>query len=100
MGGSPEIPGADAVANTFKGRAQAAKPAIVDGMLGIPVVIHGHLRIVLRLTIANGKIAAIEAIADPERLGRLDVKILSDGRLVKGEGGRTLSVRGRLRHRL
>ena len=33
---------------------------------------------VLRFTIANGKIIEIEAVADPERLSHLDLAILND----------------------
>jgi hypothetical protein len=76
MGGQAEIRGAPAVAATFKGRAQAAKPALVDGELGVAVEFGGRLRIVLVLTIADGKIAEINAIADPERLGQFDVAAL------------------------
>jgi RNA polymerase sigma-70 factor, ECF subfamily len=76
MGGTPEIRGAAGVAATFKGRAQAARPALVDGAVGVAVMLQGQLRIVLGLTIAEGKIVAIDAIADPEHLGRLDVAIL------------------------
>jgi RNA polymerase sigma factor (sigma-70 family) len=76
MGGQAEIRGAPAVAATFKGRAQAAKPALVDGELGVAVDFGGRLRIVLVLTIADGKIAEINAIADPERLGQFDVTAL------------------------
>ncbi|MGB0084008.1 MAG: sigma-70 family RNA polymerase sigma factor [Rhodomicrobiaceae bacterium] len=76
MGGQAEIRGAPAVAAAFKGRAQAAKPALVDQGMGLAVIIQGQLRIVLKLTITDGKITAIEAIADPERLSRLDLEIL------------------------
>jgi RNA polymerase sigma-70 factor (ECF subfamily) len=76
MGGSAEIRGAAAVAATFKGRAQAAKTAWVDGAAGVAVVFGGQLRIVLALTFAEGKIVAIDAIADAEHLGQLDVQIL------------------------
>lgn len=76
MGGTAEIRGAAAVAATFKGRAQAAKPALVDGALGLAVVLGGKLRIVLALTIADGKIAAIEAIAEPAHLSQIDLEIL------------------------
>ena len=75
MGGTAEIRGAAAVAATFKGRAQAAKTALVDGAVGVAVVVGGQLRIVLALTFAQGKIASIEAIADADRLGQLDVDI-------------------------
>jgi RNA polymerase sigma-70 factor (ECF subfamily) len=76
MGGQAEIRGAAGVAATFKGRAQAAKPALVDGEIGIAVAFGGHLRIVLVLTMTDGKIAEINAIADPERLGQFDVTAL------------------------
>src|SRR6201747_2580926 len=76
MGGLPEIRGAAAVAETFKGRAQAAKPALIDGAVGIAVIFGGRLRIALNLTIAGDRIVAIEAVADPERLGRFDLTVL------------------------
>jgi RNA polymerase sigma-70 factor (ECF subfamily) len=76
MGGTAEIRGAAAVAEAFKGRAQAAQPALVDGAVGVAVMLGGQLRIVLRLTIAEGRVAEIEAIADPAHLGGMDVTVL------------------------
>ncbi len=76
MGRTTEIRGAAAVAQTFKGRAQAARPALVDGELGLAVEFGGRLRIVLALSFAGDRIASIEAIADPERLKQLDLTIL------------------------
>ncbi len=76
LGALAEIRGAAAVAETFKGRAQAAKPALVDGTLALAVIFGGQLRIVLRLTIAGDRIAAIEAVADAERVRRFDVEVL------------------------
>ncbi|RFB84703.1 RNA polymerase subunit sigma-70 [Rhizobium leguminosarum bv. trifolii] len=73
-----EMRGAAGVAEAFKGRAQAAEIAVVDGELGFVVQIGGQLRVVVSLTIANGRIAAIDAIADPEHLQRLDYSILRD----------------------
>jgi len=78
MGGVPEILGRAAVAQTFKGRAQAARLAVVDGAVGLAVVLQGRLRIVLGLTIAHGKIIGIDAIADPELVRQLNVQILTD----------------------
>jgi RNA polymerase sigma factor (sigma-70 family) len=77
MGGLPEIRGAAAVAETFKGRAQAAKPALIDGAVGLAVIIGGQLRIALNLTITGDRIVGIEAVADPERLGRFDLTVLN-----------------------
>jgi RNA polymerase sigma-70 factor (ECF subfamily) len=77
MGGQAEIRGAAAVANTFKGRAQAAKPALIDGAVGLAVIFGGRLRIALNLTFTEDRIVAIEAVADPERLGRFDFTVLN-----------------------
>lgn len=76
MGGTPEVRGAVAVANAFKGRAQAAKPALVDGGIGVAVILGGQLRIVLRLSFTNGRIAGIEAVADPDQVRALDPTVL------------------------
>ncbi len=73
-----ELRGAAAVAQTFKGRAQAAKPALIDGAVAVTVAFGGQLRIVLGLTFANGRIAAIDAIADPARIAAFDVETLTD----------------------
>jgi RNA polymerase sigma-70 factor (ECF subfamily) len=77
LGGLAEIRGAAAVANTFKGRAQAAKPALIDGAVGLAVIMGGQLRIALNLTIADDRIVAIEAVADPERLSGIDLAVLN-----------------------
>jgi RNA polymerase sigma-70 factor (ECF subfamily) len=77
MGGAVELRGAEAVANTFKGRAQAAQPAVVDGAMAIAVVFGGKLRLVLELRIAGDRIAGIQAVADPDRIKGFDVAILN-----------------------
>jgi RNA polymerase sigma-70 factor (ECF subfamily) len=77
LGSLAEIRGAAAVAETFKGRAQAAKPALVDGMMALAVVIGAQIRIVLRLTVKNDRIAAVEAVADAERIAAFDVEVLA-----------------------
>ena len=76
LGSLAEIRGAAAVAETFKGRAQAAKPALVDGAMALAVVMDGKLRIVLRLTITEDRIAAVEAVADAERIGKFELRML------------------------
>ncbi len=58
------------------GRAQGARPALVDGSVGIVVIRHGRLFLVLNLTITGGKIAEIEPVADPARLRQLDLAVL------------------------
>ena len=76
LGSLAEIRGAAAVAETFKGRARAAKPALVDGRPALAVIMGGQLRIVLRLTIRGDRISAVEAVADAGRIGRFDVDVL------------------------
>ncbi|HVX78187.1 MAG TPA: sigma-70 family RNA polymerase sigma factor [Bradyrhizobium sp.] len=77
LGSQPEIRGAAAVATAFKGRGQAAKPALADGAPAIAVILDGELRIVLRLTFKDHRIAGVDAVAAPERLRALDLRILA-----------------------
>jgi Sigma-70, region 4 len=73
----PEVRGAEAVApEAMRGRARAAQSALVNGAVGVVVAPRGRLMIVLDFTIRDGKIVAIDAIADPERLGELELSVL------------------------
>jgi RNA polymerase sigma factor (sigma-70 family) len=76
--GSPaEIRGAAIVAKrAVAGGARAGRPVLVNGSVGVVVAPRGRLMMVLQFTIANGKIAAIDAIADPERLQALELATL------------------------
>jgi RNA polymerase sigma-70 factor (ECF subfamily) len=76
MGGQPELRGADAVASAFKGRAQAARMALIDGRVGVAVAFHGATRIALLLEFRGDRIAGIEAVADPDRLAALAPEVL------------------------
>jgi RNA polymerase sigma factor (sigma-70 family) len=76
MGASEEVRGAAAVAETFSGRARAARPALVNGAPGLVWAERGRPRIVFALTITRGKIAEIDLVADPERLRELDLTLL------------------------
>src|SRR5260370_13947409 len=67
-GASGEVRGAPFVARQFSGRAQGARPALVNGSVGIVVARRGPLFLVLRLPIRHGKIAGIDAVADPAHL--------------------------------
>ncbi|TWB90600.1 RNA polymerase ECF family sigma subunit [Bradyrhizobium macuxiense] len=76
LGSLPVIRGATAVAESFKGRAQAARPALVDGEIGVAVILGGALRIVLRVTISGDRIAAIDATANATEIETFDVEVL------------------------
>jgi RNA polymerase sigma factor (sigma-70 family) len=76
LGSLPEVRGASAVAERFKGRAQNARPALLDGALGVVVIPSGQLLIVLQLTISGERISAVDAVADAEAIGTFDVEVL------------------------
>jgi RNA polymerase sigma factor (sigma-70 family) len=78
LGASRDVRGALAVAKQFAGRAQAARPLLVNGSVGVVVAPRGRLLLILDLTITNGKIAEINVIADPARLQKLDLAVLGD----------------------
>ena len=77
LGGVAELRGAESVAANFKGKAQAARPALVDGALGVVVAPQGRLLLVLNLTFAGDRIMAIDVVADPGQLKALDLSTLS-----------------------
>ncbi|HKB80432.1 MAG TPA: sigma-70 family RNA polymerase sigma factor [Thermoanaerobaculia bacterium] len=71
-----ELRGArEVAARAMRGRARAARPVLIDGDLGVVVAPRGRLMMVLRFTIAGGRISAIDAIADPEHLRRLELRV-------------------------
>ena len=76
IGASAEVRGAQAVAETFKGRARAAQPALVNGAAGLVWVAGGRPRVVFEFTTAGGKIVAIDLVADAERLRQIDLAVL------------------------
>ncbi|MBI2736933.1 MAG: sigma-70 family RNA polymerase sigma factor [Rhodospirillales bacterium] len=76
LGDITELHGAEAVAVNFKGKAQAARPALIDGVLGVVVAPQGRLLLVLNLAFAGDRIAAIDVVADRDRLGALDLSTL------------------------
>jgi len=79
MGASAEVRGARAVADTFKGRAQAARLALVNGAAGLVLSAGGRPRVVFQFTATRGKIVAIDLVADPARLSQLDLAVLTEG---------------------
>ncbi|WP_327001029.1 sigma-70 family RNA polymerase sigma factor [Dactylosporangium sp. NBC_01737] len=74
-----EARGARAVAAFFSGRAQAARPALVDGVPAAVYAYRGLAKAVFTFTISNGKITSIIVDADPARLRDLDIVFLSTG---------------------
>ena len=81
-GASFVVHGAGAVAEqalTFARLSPFVRPALVNGAAGVVVAPRGRPFSVMAFTVTQGKIVAIDGLADPERLGRLDLAVLDEG---------------------
>jgi RNA polymerase sigma-70 factor (ECF subfamily) len=58
--------------------ARSTFPALVDGSVALVFAPSGRLSRVLRTTIANDKIVAVEIIGDPARLAELEIAALAE----------------------
>jgi Sigma-70, region 4 len=74
-GAAGEVRGALAVAEMFRGRARAARPALVDGSPGLVWLSHGEPRMVFAFTIVDDAVVAIDLLADPDRLAELELTL-------------------------
>jgi RNA polymerase sigma-70 factor (ECF subfamily) len=72
-GAAPFLAGADAVAQTFSGRARAARFTLIDGEPGAVWSMGGRPRVAFAMTVVEDRIITIELIADPEVLGTLEL---------------------------
>ncbi|MEI2454405.1 sigma-70 family RNA polymerase sigma factor [Lysobacter firmicutimachus] len=68
--------GAQAVAEAFEGRAQAAQPALIDGEIGAVWAPGGRVRGAFLFALAGERIAGIDVVVDPRHLQRLRIEIL------------------------
>jgi len=66
------------VAGTFSGRAQAARPALIDGVVGVVWAVMGRPKVAWDLTISRGKIVHIDMLAASDSLDDLDLAVLDD----------------------
>ena len=71
----PELRGAEAVATVFKGRAQGAVSALIDGEPGAVWAPAGQVRAAFLFTLKGGQIAALDIVTEPGDLAELDVRI-------------------------
>ncbi|MFI6044389.1 sigma-70 family RNA polymerase sigma factor [Nocardia sp. NPDC051321] len=67
--------GAAAVAKTFAGRAQGARLALIDGRAGAVWSVGGTPRVVFDVTVSDGRIVAIDLLADPDTLDQLELEV-------------------------
>jgi RNA polymerase sigma-70 factor, ECF subfamily len=74
--------GAVAIAGRAIAFAQPAaelRPVLVNGMAGVVVMGDGAPQSVMGFTVTDGRIVAIEVLADPDRLRGLDLSAISQG---------------------
>ncbi|MEV4437792.1 RNA polymerase sigma factor SigJ [Streptomyces sp. NPDC049577] len=75
------VRGAAAVAGqalSFRRASQQARPALVNGAVGIVAALEGRPVSVMGFTVSGGKIVQIDILADAERLRGLDLTMLGD----------------------
>jgi RNA polymerase sigma factor (sigma-70 family) len=65
-------------AMTFANLAPYVRPALINGAAGVVVAPQGRVFSVLGFTVADGRIVAIDALVDPDRLAQLDLTVLED----------------------
>ncbi|OKI24858.1 RNA polymerase subunit sigma-70 [Streptomyces sp. CB03911] len=58
---------------TFRKLSPFVRPALVNGAAGVVVAAAGRAMSVMAFTVTGGRIVAIDVIADPDRLGKLDL---------------------------
>jgi RNA polymerase sigma factor (sigma-70 family) len=77
-GTTVEVHGAHAVASRammFAKLAPYVRPALINGAAGVVVTPRGRPFSVMGFTVAGGRVVAIDALADPERLAQLDLTL-------------------------
>ena len=71
-----EVRGAEAVAGRalmFSQPTSSIRPAVVNGVAGVVIVVDGRPVSVMAFTVTGGRIVAIDALGDPDRLAQLDL---------------------------
>jgi RNA polymerase sigma-70 factor (ECF subfamily) len=53
------------------------RPALTNGAAGVVVTVRGRPFVVMGFTVTEGKIVAIDVIADPERVRKTSADVLS-----------------------
>jgi RNA polymerase sigma-70 factor (ECF subfamily) len=73
FGAQPEVHGPALVAETFAGRARAARLALVDGTPGAVWTVRGEVTVVFAFTLEDDVVVAIDLLADPDILAEVEV---------------------------
>jgi RNA polymerase sigma factor (sigma-70 family) len=78
-GGSIEVRGAETIARraqSFSRLGMLRLPVLINGAPGLVCMLEGKPFSVMAFTVRGGKIAGIDILSDPQRLGRLDLSAL------------------------
>jgi RNA polymerase sigma-70 factor, ECF subfamily len=88
LGAPTDTYGAERVARAASRRAWGVQLGLVDGTVGLVWAPDERPRVAFCIAITAGRIAAINMIADPERIRQLDIALFNDGPPAGGTGGR------------
>jgi RNA polymerase sigma-70 factor (ECF subfamily) len=75
--GASQVQGSQAVAETFAGRARAARLALINGQPGLVWAPGGNAQVVFGFTVEEDKITAIQLLANSATLDDLDIVLMS-----------------------
>jgi RNA polymerase sigma-70 factor (ECF subfamily) len=79
--GQRAVRGASAVAGLARGYAapeREVRPAVVNGAAGAVIVVDGRATAIMGFVVRRGRITAIDVLADPARIARIDLRALID----------------------
>ncbi|WP_407564720.1 sigma-70 family RNA polymerase sigma factor [Streptomyces sp. 184] len=76
IGAAQATRGAQGVAKVFSGGAEAARLALVDGSVGAVWQSKSRTIVAFRFTVEDGRITAIDLVAEPDRLDGMDIAVL------------------------
>jgi len=71
--GSPDLTGRETVAAFFDGAARAARVLAVDGWAGAAWQHRGEVEVVFAFTVEQGRVTAIDLLADPDTLAATEL---------------------------
>jgi RNA polymerase sigma factor (sigma-70 family) len=66
------------LARSYAGREREARPATVNGAAGAVIFVAGRASAIMGFVVRAGRIAAIDVLADPERIARIDLSAVAD----------------------
>ena len=65
------------LARSYAGSDREARPATINGAAGAVIFVAGRAAAIMGFVVRDGRVAAIDVLADPARIARLDLKAVS-----------------------